>query len=200
MSTRIGWAAGLDGDSTADRARNADDFRLLNLSWRAVSLCHHASLTDLATGRVRNLAGPHFLSHRAGRVRNFLGDRFAGPRAGRVWNLLGNRLAGPRAGRVRHLLGDRFAGPRAGRVRHLLGDRLLLVADAGVWDLLHAGDRDSAADRVGLLAVTNFLHHPSAAYRSHFGARHPPSAANRASRLAAAGAGGRATRVAGRGA
>ena len=79
LSTRIGWAAGLDGDSTADRAGDADNFRLLNLAWRAVSLRHHAGLTDLAAGRVRNLAGPDFLSHRAGRVRDLLGDCFAGP-------------------------------------------------------------------------------------------------------------------------
>ena len=69
----------------------------------------------------------------------------------------------------------------------------MFVANAGVRDLLHAGDWNTAADRVGLLAVTDFLHHASAADRAHFGARHPPAAANRASRLAAAGAGGRAT-------
>ena len=95
LSTRIGWAAGLHGDSAADRARDADDLRLLNLAWCAMSLRHHTGLTDLAAGRVRHLAGPDFLGHRAGRVRHLLGDRFAGPRADRVRHLLGDRFAGP---------------------------------------------------------------------------------------------------------
>ena len=157
----------------------------------------HGNLTSYGPRHTDHL-GFHHLAWNTVCFGDHLG--FANLTAGGVRNLAGPNFLGHRASGVRNLLGDRFAGPRAGRVRHLLGDRLLLVADAGVWDLLHAGDRDSAADRVGLLAVTNFLHHPSAAYRSHFGARHPPSAANRASRLAAAGAGGRATRVAGRGA
>ena len=74
----------------------------------------------------------------------------------------------------------------------------MFVANAGVRNLLHAGDWHAAADRIRLLAVTNFLHHASAADRSHLGARHPAAAADGASRLAAAGAGGRAAGVAGR--
>ena len=189
MSTRIGRLAGLHRNSTANRARNTDDFRLLNLTRDAVSLGHHPGLTNLTAGRVGHLASANFLSHRAGRVGNLLGDRFAGPRAGRVGNLLRDRFTGPRAGRVGNLLRDRFAGPRAGCVRNLLVDRLLFVADTGVRHLLHTGDGNSAADRVRLLAVANFLHHASATDRSHFGARHPALAADGASRLAAPGAG-----------
>ena len=173
LSTRIGRLAGLHRNSTANRARNTDDFRLLNLTRDAVSLGHHPGLTNLTAGRVGHLASANFLSHRAGRVGNLLGDRLTGPRAGRVGNLLR----------------DRFAGPRAGCVRNLLGDRLLFVADTGVRHLLHTGDGNSAADRVRLLAVANFLHHASATDRSHFGARHPALAADGASRLAAPGAG-----------
>ena len=126
----------------------------MNLTWNTTGLGHHASLTNLTAGRVRNLASADFLSHRAGRVRN--------------------------------LLGDRLTGPRAGRVRNLFRDALLLVADAGVWDLLDAGDGNTTADRVRLLAVTNFLHHACAADRSHLGAGHPAFATDRAGRLAAA--------------
>ena len=186
LGTRIGRAAGLHRNSTANRARNTDDFRLLNLTWHTTGLGHHASLTNLTAGRVRNLASADFLSHRAGRVRNLLGDRLTGPRAGRVRNLFRDRLAGPRTGCVRNLLGDRLTGPRAGRVRNLFRDALLLVADAGVWDLLDAGDGNTTADRVRLLAVTNFLHHACAADRSHLGAGHPAFATDCASRLAAA--------------
>ena len=111
LSTRIGRAAGLNGDSSADGARDADDLRFLNLTWHTVRLRHHAGLTDLAAGRVRNLTGPNLLSHRASRVRDLLGDGLTGPRAGRVRNLLGDGFAGPRAGCVRDFLADGFAGP-----------------------------------------------------------------------------------------
>lgn len=79
LSTRIGGAAGLNWDSSADGARDADDLRFLNLTWDTVCLRHHAGLTDLAAGRIRNLTGPNFLSHRAGRVRDLLGDGLTGP-------------------------------------------------------------------------------------------------------------------------
>ncbi len=155
-------------------------------------LRHHLGFTDLAAGRVRNSAGANFLSHRTGCVRNLLGNRFAGPRAGCVRNLLGNRFAGPRAGRVRNLLGNRFAGPRAGRIRNLLIDRVLFVTNTVIRNLLHAGFRNLAANRVGLLAVTDFLLHAGAGDCSHFRARNPVFAANRsaglfANRSAAAG-------------
>lgn len=55
--------------------------------------------------------------------------------------------------------------------------------------MLHTGDRNSTADRVRLLAVTDFLDHSGAADGSHFGAWNPATAANRAVGLAAAGAG-----------
>ena len=95
LSTRIGWAAGLNGDSSANRARDAANFCFGDHSWCAGGLCHHLGLTDLAAGRVRNATGTGFLSHRAGGVRNSLGDRFRSPRAGRVRDSLGDRFAGP---------------------------------------------------------------------------------------------------------
>ena len=55
--------------------------------------------------------------------------------------------------------------------------------------MLHAGYWNSSADRVRLLAVTNFLNHTSAADRPHFGSWNPATAADRTIRLAAAGAG-----------
>ena len=202
LSTRIGWTAGLNWNSAADRARNAANLGFRDLAGNAGCLRHHACLANLTAGGVRNLTGPNFLGHRAGGVRNLLGDCFAGPRAGRVRNLLGNRFAGPRAGRVRNLLGDRFAGPRAGGVRNLLGDALLFVANTGVRNLLHTGDWNSTADRVRLLAVTDFLNHTGAADRSHFRSRNPATAADRTVGLAATGAGAviASRRVAGLGA
>lgn len=186
MSTWIGWAAGLNWDSAADRPWDAANLGFRDLTRNAGRLRHHLSLTDLTAGRVRNAAGAGFLSHRAGRVRNLLGDRFAGPRAGRVRDSLGDRFTGPRAGRVRNSLGDRFAGPRTGRVRDSLGDALLFVADAGVRNLLDAGHWHAAADRVGLLTMTDFLNHTSAADVAGFNSWHPASAANGTEALAAA--------------
>jgi hypothetical protein len=189
LSTRIGWTAGLHRHTSAYCARNADDFRLLNLSWYAVSLCHHAGLANLTAGRVRHPASTSFLRHRAGGIRNLLRDRLTGPRAGRVRNLLRDRLTGPRAGCVRNLFANRLAGPRASGVWDLLRDAVLFVADARVRNLLHARDRNSAADRVRLLAMTHFLNHPGTADCSHFGARHPAFTADCPCRLAATRAG-----------
>jgi len=193
LSTWIGWAAGLNWNSAADRAGDAADLGFRDLARNTGRLGHHAGLTDLAAGRVRNAAGANFLGHRAGGVRNSLRDLLTGPRAGGVRNSLRDLLAGPRTGRVRNSLRDRFAGPRAGRVRDSLRDALLFVTDTGVRNLLDAGNRHTTADRVRLLAVTNFLNHAGAADRSHLGAWHPATAGHRTERLWAAGAGARIT-------
>ena len=96
--TTLAWLArtsGLNGHLPAHGPRDANDLGLDDLTRHAACLRDHLRLTNLTAGRVRNLAVPDFLSHRAGRVRNLLGDRFAGPRAGRVRNFLGNGFAGP---------------------------------------------------------------------------------------------------------
>ena len=175
LGTHIRRAAGLNRNPAANRTGHAADFGFLDLTRRAGGSRRHPGLADLTAGRIGDATCPDFLGHAAGRVGNSLGDRFAGPRAGRVGNSLGDRLTGPRAGRVR----DSF------------GEALLFVANAGVGDLLHAGDRHTAADRVGLLAMNDFLNHSRAADRSHFGTGHPAAAADRTIRLAASGAGAR---------
>ena len=67
---------------------------------------------------------------------------------------------------------------------------MLFVADAGVRNLLDAGDWHAAADRVGLLAVTDFLNHASAADVAGFSSWHPASAADGAEGLAGTATGG----------
>lgn len=64
----------------------------------------------------------------------------------------------------------------------------MFVTNAGVRNLLHTGDWNSTADRVRLLAMTDFLNHAGAADGSQFGAWNPATAANRAVGLAATGA------------
>jgi hypothetical protein len=164
-------------------SRNTDDLGFDDLTGNASCLRHHLRFTDLTTRGVRNFAGPNFLGHRAGRVRNLLGNGFTGPRAGRIGDLLRDRFAGPRACRVRNPLRDGLAGPRACRVRNLFGDRLLFITDAGVRNLLHAGFGNLAADRVRLLAVTNFLLHAGAGDGSHFRTRNPSSTSDCAAGL-----------------
>ena len=66
----------------------------------------------------------------------------------------------------------------------------MFVADAGVRNLLDAGHWHATADRVGLLAMTDFLNHPRAADIAGFHSWHPASAADRAERLTGATAGG----------
>ena len=186
--TGIANTSGLNGHLTAHSAGDANDLGLHDLTRHTMRLCDHLRFTNLAAGRVRNLAGANLLRHRASDVGNLLCDGFAGPRAGRIRNLLRDGFAGPRAGRVRNFLRDCFTGPRASRVRDSLRDALLFVADTGVRNLFHDALGNLTTDRIGLLAVTNFLFHASTGDRSHFRPRHPTLAANRASRLATSGA------------
>jgi hypothetical protein len=167
---------------SANRAWDTDHFRFNNLLRDAVGLGDHLGFANLAAGRVRNTSRAGLLGHRAGRVRNLLCHRFAGPRAGRVRNLLGDRFAGPRAGRIRNLLRNRLTSPRAGRVGNLFRHALLFPTNAGIRNLLRVAFGNSSADRVRLLAVMDFLFHSCAGDRSHFGARNPFAAGDRAHR------------------
>jgi hypothetical protein len=65
----------------------------------------------------------------------------------------------------------------------LLVDRVLFPTDAGVRNLLDAGLRNLTADRIGLLAVTDFLLHAGAGNRSRFGTRYPAAAGHGAAGL-----------------
>ena len=174
--TRITGTCGLDRNSVTDSSRNADHLGLDDLTWNAGGLVDHLCFANLTAGGVRDFTCPDFLCHRASGVGNLLGDRFTGPRAGRVRNLLGDRFTGPRTGCVRNSLRHGFTGPRAGRVGDSLRDGLLFVTNTGVRNLFDARFGDFTTNRVGLLAVSDFLDNAGAGDRSHFGAGNPASA------------------------
>jgi len=79
LTARIGWAACLNRNSTANGSWDTNNLRFLNPTWDAMSLRNHLGFTNLTAGRVGDFSSPNFLSHRAGRVRNLLGDCLTGP-------------------------------------------------------------------------------------------------------------------------
>ena len=184
---RITDADRLNGHASANRAGNGDHFCFHNLAWHTSRLGHHLGFANLTAGGVRNSPCTNFLGHRASGVRNLLGDGFAGPGASRVRDSLGDRLASPGAGGVRNLLCDGFTGPRARRVGNAFGNRVLFVTNTGIGNLLDDGFRNLPANRVRLLAVTNFLFHACAGDSPGFHAGDPSFAADGAAGLLAYG-------------